>query len=292
MQSQITIDLKLAEKRLDLVLPLAEPSISRSQGRKLIDAGKVFVNEKVEFRPQVKLQVGDRLGFEKLDEPTIDQWVWKGESVEIGMVYEDEDLLAVNKPADMPVHPTSGRHGDDLLSYLYTHRPPPQGEFYKLINRLDAVTSGIVLVAKTPVGVWHYSKLFAESKVQKEYLAAVKDSWFDKFAKQEIVHTSDLYYQHIQRRAVTGKEGDKATTVFKYSRDTEDGYALIEVRPRSGRTHQIRAHLTELGFPIVGDEKYGGIKAERVLLHAHRLQLIKPDGSSLQLTCPPDTNFA
>lgn len=208
------------------------------------------------------------------------------------IVYEDKDLLVINKPAGIAVHktrPDDPQHTavDELVAYdpdiAHVGEDPLRPG---IVHRLDKETSGLMVVAKTNAAFFHLKKQFQDRKVTKTYIALVNGSPDEPFG----TITAPL-----------GKIGAKQTTQLKGKRELEErdaitdykvvknykGYTLVQVTPHTGRTHQIRVHMKSIGCPIAGDKLYGTKKLipppglTRLFLHAQRLSFIAPDGSSL-----------
>ncbi len=204
------------------------------------------------------------------------------------VLYEDEFVLAFNKPSGLAVQ-TRGNRGTSLDHLLWAFARS-NGKRPHLVHRIDAGTSGLILAAKTKPAMAALSAEFAERRVQKTYLALVSGN-LPKDSQGRI----DLPLQKTGRSVVPGKieqGADAATTnwtVLKRHAET----ALIEARPMTGRMHQIRAHLAALGCPILGDVIYGAGKdtASRLMLHAAGLKLARPDGQELMLAAPAPEGF-
>lgn len=283
---------ELVKRRLDLVIVLLFPSYSRTKARELLNLGAVKVNGVVEYRPNYKVALNDE----------IEVTVQEGESSRhlkptkgnIEIVYQDEDLLAVNKPFGLKVHPVASRDTDSLLNVLYYQLGDKVTNYgLSLINRIDKETSGLVLVALSPKGAWHYAMQFEQSKAIKTYLAVVSASWRNKYLEKVITvrnFLADDREHHKQQVVLTSKKGKYAVTAFKQIAVKED-MALLTAEPQTGRTHQIRVQLETLEFPILGDTVYGGETYPRLCLHAYKLKIEKPDGSLLELVAEPDASF-
>lgn len=182
------------------------------------------------------------------------------------VLYEDDEVLGVNKPAGITAQPTPGRVGDSLLDLA--------GEYLKrnagLVHRLDRETSGVTVFGKTNRATSDLAEAFREGRVQKEYVAIVASGLPDE-GTIELPLSKDPS-RPGRWRASKKANGIDALTLFKKLSD--DGvHARVALFPKTGRTHQLRAHLTGIGFPIVGDKLYGGAEGPRCLLHARVLQI-------------------
>lgn len=210
------------------------------------------------------------------------------------IVYEDEDLVVINKPADMPIHPSFQNHGNtlaDALAWHYGQRGEPF--VYRCINRLDRDTTGLLIVAKHMLSASILSHMVAERNIHREYLAIVKgvppsigviDAPIGRKPGSAILREVDFLH------------GDPAVTHFTLLK-TYEGHSLLSLRLETGRTHQIRVHMGYLGCPLIGDYLYfpDHSKINRQALHSHRLSFIHPiTGKKLDFTAPlpPDMKEA
>ncbi len=220
--------------------------------------------------------------------------------MQLEVIYEDADLVAINKPPGLTVHKTSVNDPQTTLADLALERwPQMQGVGEDplrpgIVHRLDRDTSGIILLAKTQSAFEYLKNLFQEHRVKKTYLALVNGSPREPFG------TIDAPVARVGGKTTTRIHGTRdlversAVTDYKTSRRFKD-YTLLECIPRTGRTHQIRAHLKLLGCPIVGDPLYAAGKSsplglDRPFLHAWKLELTLPSGTAMSLEADlPDT---
>jgi 23S rRNA pseudouridine1911/1915/1917 synthase len=257
------------EDRLDSYVCRRHPQLSRSQVQRLIAAGNITVNGRT-AKPGLRLAVGDEI--EVTIPPTPPQEL-KPEAIPLKIIYEDDDLLVVDKPAGITVHPAPGHPGHTLVNAILAHFPhlADIGDSLRpgVVHRLDKDTSGVMLVAKNAKAQANLSKQFKSHSVTKAYLALVKG----KLEPEEGVIEADIGRdpRHRQRMAVVA-QGREARTDYRVV-EYLGNYTLLEVMPETGRTHQIRVHLAAIGFPVVGDKVYG-VKSEyltRQFLHASLL---------------------
>jgi 23S rRNA pseudouridine1911/1915/1917 synthase len=295
MHTKKEVEQNQSGKRLDLYLTLVEPSLSRTTIRKLINEGKVLVNSKVEYKPNYKVSEGDEVGYDL--EADMQRKHLVPFDLPLEVVYEDEDIIVINKPVGLKVHPSSANDNKTLLNALYGYLGVKAGAYgVNLVNRIDQQTSGLVVAAISPRGAWHYARMFAQSNVRKTYLAVVYGDWGAKFGVEMIKRTDFLDYDHLEKKQSVNKDetkGEFADTRFQlrdYS--SEQNLTLLTVRPITGRTHQIRAQLAAMGFPIVGDKKYDGREYKRLMLHSFRLEVEKPEGGVLQAECSMPDEFS
>ena len=283
--------------RLDAWLAAAHPAISRSRWKQLIEAGHVFLNGAAVRKSNTALSSGTEL---RCDLPEPEPTGLVATDIPLAILYEDADLIVLNKPAGLVVHPAPGHAADTLVNALLHHCSDLQGIGGELrpgiVHRLDKDTSGVLVVAKNEAAVANLVAQFSSHSVQKEYLALV---WG---APQKPSGTVELpvgrHPVHRQKMAVTEK-GRPAVTHYE-TLAAGPLASLLRVRIETGRTHQIRVHLAHLGQPVVGDSTYGrarhglpdGLKIPRQMLHAHVLKIAHPrDGRPLVFTAPPPPDF-
>lgn len=268
--------------RLDLFLSFSQSDFSRMEIKNLLNGGNVFVNKKIEYRPHYKIKEGDEIEF-FYEQKQVQPLKIMPENRKLDIVYEDQDLLVVNKDAGIVVHPATGNLSGTLMNAILFYNSKLSnvggGRRLGLINRIDKDTSGLVLISKTNKGLWYYSRLFAERKVKKIYIAIVAGKFSASFSAKYTV-TNYLGRNKLNRKkycSVTPENGRLAETEFILIREIDiDGksYSVIKACPKTGRTHQIRVHLSELNYPILGDVIYGKKqKYKRLMLHAWKAQL-------------------
>ncbi len=254
--------------RLDKYISLKLPDLSRSRTQKLIEEGQVTVNGKA-AKASLKLEQGANI---LIIIPPAEPSGLEPEDIPLKILYEDDDLLVVDKPAGMTVHPAPGHPGGTLVNAVLAHLPGLQsGESFRpgIVHRLDKDTSGLLLVAKTPVSHMKLAEQFKNRTISKIYQALVRG----QIGSESGVIEADIGRdpRSRQRMAVVSA-GRPARTEYRILRQFKN-YTLLEVRPRTGRTHQIRVHLAAIGHPVVGDVLYGN-KSElldRQFLHAFKL---------------------
>jgi 23S rRNA pseudouridine1911/1915/1917 synthase len=278
--------------RLDLYLAKMIPKFSRSFHKNLITTEQVYINDAVEFHPQYRVKSGDRIEIKIPPQP--DQYVIKPVKIDFKIIFENSELLVIDKPAEMVVHPGSGHFNDTLanaVKYYLADKSEDQfgPERAGQVHRLDKPTSGIILFAKSPTSLWFLSKQFADRMVYKTYIATVRGECPVKFMSDKAIGRDKLNRQKFSSRS---EKTRLAQTEFRRLY-TNGKYSVVICKPRTGRTHQIRVHLSEAGYPIVGDIKYGGGKADRMLLHAYKLSLyISPDDVDMkEFTAPLPGDF-
>lgn len=265
-----------ADQRLDRYLTKHLPnSVSRSRIQKLIADGLVKVNGKP-TKAHHKLKVGEALAV-TIPPPTKPEV--NPEDIPLDVVYEDDHLLVVNKPPGMVVHPAAGNFSGTLVNALL-HRCDSLsgiGEVLKpgIVHRLDKDTSGLLVVAKTDQAHQGLAKQFKDRTVHKRYVGIVKGPMaFDEGIIDEPVGRHPRYRDKM---AIVQAGGREAVTQYKVLQRFK-GFSLVELAPKTGRTHQIRAHLAYVGHPIIGDKEYGSRSPliNRQALHAEVLGFHHP----------------
>ena len=260
-------------RRLDCYLAAQIFSLSRSQAERLVGERRVRVDG-VFAKPGDRLRGGEVI---VLSLPPQAPARPAPEYLPLSMVYEDEDLLAVDKPAGMVVHPAPGHKAGTLVNALLAHRPELASlDQAGLVHRLDRYTSGLLLVAKTREVRQALQRQFRCREVRKVYLALAEGRLVPRQGHIEAPLGRDP--RHRQRMAVV-TDGRPASTGYRV-REYFQNHTLLEVRPETGRTHQIRVHFSAIGHPIVGDSVYGHRVApfglSRYFLHAWRLGFTHP----------------
>lgn len=273
-----------AGKRLDLALALLLPQYSRSFLKGLITSDSVTLNGEICFRPQQRVQSGDTLSVNVGEAAARNTSEIVPRDIPLTVVYEDGEVLVLNKSAGMAVHPAAG-HWDDTLANGIKHYLAAKGEDKfglqraGLVHRLDLTTSGVMIVAKSPAALWTLSRQFAERMVYKAYIAVVTGDFpvqldieapigRDLRNRQRFTTFNPIAWKLSQISARAARTRFQKLTSWEHEGRT---YSLVLAQPETGRTHQIRVHLKHAGFPIVGDTLYGGELAPRILLHAWRL---------------------
>lgn len=267
-------------KRLDLYLSSSFPGHSRNSLQKMIVQGDILVNGKTVSR-HYKVKEKDVV---TINLPPVKPHKAFPEKIPLNIIYEDKAVIVLNKPAGIVVHPACGNYSGTLVNALLYHFPSlDKGKFpdinrVGLVHRLDKDTSGVMVVAKNNTSLSRLAKQFENRKVEKVYLALV----FGKIINPEGSIEAPVGRKITDRRkmAVTSISSRQAITDFRVHEILGD-FTLLEVKPKTGRTHQIRVHLAHIGHPVVGDSEYGrpapkNWGVSRQLLHAYKLGFIHP----------------
>jgi len=264
--------------------------LARSQVQKHIKEGHIRVNGR-RVKAGYELHPGDRVEVAIPPRPPSELVPLE---MPLNIVYEDDDLVVVDKPAGLTVHPAPGHARDTLVNALLARYSGLPGELPRpgLVHRLDKDTSGLLVVAKNPRAHDFMSRQFKERKVVKRYLTLVKG----RVTPEEgtIIAPIARHPRQRQRMAIV-REGREATTRYRVVQHLK-GYTLVEAMPETGRTHQIRVHFASRGHPVAGDPIYG-VKVpflSRQFLHASYLKFNLPQGGEIELTSPlpPDLQSA
>ena len=270
--------------RLDVFLAKSQDEFSRSRLKKLIELGHAFVNDSPAQAKQ-KLKAGDKIIL-NISEPSASGIM--PESIPLNIIYEDEQILAINKTAGMVVHPAPGHAKGTLVNALLNHCSDLSGiggvARPGIVHRLDKDTSGIVLVAKTEAAHRALSSQFKDRTIKKTYLALVRGA---VKAPSGIINTSiGRHKTNRKKMTASSNQGRQAETCYQVL-ETFGHFSYLKLFPKTGRTHQIRVHLASIHHPVLGDKLYGGIltgpylKIPRQALHAFRIEITHPTSQKL-----------
>lgn len=273
------VDDKGQHLRLDVFLT-AELDVapSRSYIKKLIDHGHVKVNERL-VKAHHLLNPGDDICVDIPAEFMTSTYV-EPQNIPLDIVYQDPQLLVINKPSGMLVHPAKGRYRDTLVNALLYHAKELSnfsGDLMRpgIVHRLDQETSGLILIAKDNITHTKLAKQFKKRVVKKQYVALVEGKI--EFDEGLIEVPIGQHPKHREKKAVRFDDGARAAeTVYKVLRYC-NGTTLVVLSPKTGRTHQLRVHMKYLGHPILGDDKYGKRSGfSRLALHARSIGFTHP----------------
>ncbi|MBF0254281.1 MAG: RluA family pseudouridine synthase [Candidatus Omnitrophica bacterium] len=280
-------------RRLDQFLRSAlGEALSRSRIQELIRSGDVTVDGAAVSRNGVLLRAGQviRVCIPEPDPPAV-----RPEKSDLAVIYEDEHLLALDKPCGMAVHPGAGRKSGTLVNALMGARTELSdlggSQRPGIVHRLDKDTSGVILVAKTNHAHRALSDLFAARQMHKTYSALVHGRVEHLEGRIEKAIGRSSKVRTRMEISISGKVREARTD---YRVEQRFAYStLLEVRPATGRTHQIRVHLADLGYPVVGDCVYGRLRDDcRLMLHALRIEFTHPfTNAPVKIEAPPPEAF-
>ena len=288
-------------KRLDVFLVNRERDLSRSALQRLIELGRIRINDEV-VKPSQKIKPGDKI---TVDVPKPEPLDLKGEAIPLEILFEDDHLLVLNKPAGIVVHPAPGNWSGTLVNALLHHFETSGGtistvggkERPGLVHRLDKETSGLMVVAKSDQAHRHLAGQFKHHTITRVYEALI---WGVPKKSHGLIELA-IGRDSKARKKFSARTARPKESVTEYHVDRRFGKTAAHVLlyPRTGRTHQLRVHLASLGHPILGDPTYGGRKVSvveeveipRVMLHARTLGFCHPVTGEVQeysRAFPPD----
>lgn len=285
MQIEVTTD---TNDRLDAYLGEMYENISRSQFAKMIKSGDVLVNGKSE-KPSYKVNFGDKIEFEIKEAEKI---IILPQNIPLDIVYEDENMLVVNKPSGMLTHPTLQETENTLVNALlnYCDLSDLNGDFRRgIVHRLDRNTSGLLMIAKNNKTHEYLAQEIKNRNVVKKYLAVVKGNIKDDFG---VINQPIGRNPKNPLKMCVIEDGKPSITEYKVlERFKECTY--VELNLKTGRTHQIRVHMSYIKHPVLNDSLYGGtglkIKTQEQVLQSYKLEFAKPFSSDIiNLQIPPD----
>lgn len=293
----IEISPSFSGQRIDNFLKVQLKGIPKSLIYRLLRTGEIRVN-KGRIKPEYKLQQSDVIRLPPMripDKKEQDAFaIPLLDRLESAIIYEDNKLLVVNKPAGLAVHGGSGLSYGLIEAFRQLR---PEAKELELVHRLDRDTSGLLMIAKRRSMLRYLHEQLRGDGIDKRYLALVKGYW--PTAKKTIA--APLLKNNLrsgERVVEINSEGKEAVTEFKVIKRFDDFATLIEAKPITGRTHQIRVHTKYAGHVIAGDSKYGdnnftkairALGGKRLFLHAYHLNITLPDHKRLNLEAPPET---
>jgi len=292
------VDELCSGQRLDNFLNRELKGVPRTRIYRALRKGEIRVN-KGRVRADYRLVTGDLVRIPPLrvpapsDPPTIPRY-WS-EQLEQRVVYEDGTLLVIDKPSGLAVH---GGSGLDFGMIECLRQMRPHDRYLELVHRLDRDTSGLILVARRPATLRELHRQLREDRVDKRYLAVVAGKWPKSRVRVEAPLQKNVLHSG-ERIVRVARDGKSSVTEFSVVERLDDA-TLVEARPVTGRTHQIRVHARHAGFPLLGDAKYGDEKAEvlcvksglkRLFLHAWSLRFTLPEVGRLKLQAALDDHL-
>lgn len=289
-----TVPATARPQRLDHFLAAQLPDLSRSRIQELLRSGQAKVAGEVERRPGLRLRGGERIELTLIERPPL---AAAPEALPLRVLYEDDDLVAVDKPAGMTVHPGAGARGGTLVNALlgrYGRLSSVGGPLRPgIVHRLDKPTSGVLLVAKNDAAHARLAEQFRRRQVEKRYLALVHG----RLPRLHDTIRLPVARDRVRRTRMTTRcrQGRAALTEYRVL-GSAGGFTLAEALLHTGRTHQIRVHFAALGHPVVGDTLYGAPRElrwgnatrptlNRIFLHAARVRFEHPRTGKLLEVC-------
>ncbi|BAB72480.1 RluA family pseudouridine synthase [Anabaena sp. FACHB-709] len=297
MLNEFYLEVEEDSARIDRYLAEELPDLSRSRIQQLIEQGKVQVNGKVCTSKKINLKVGDRI---TLEVPEAQPLEIQAEDIPLDILYEDDQLLILNKPAGLVVHPAPGHSHGTLVNALLAHCPdlPGIGGVQRpgIVHRLDKDTTGAIAIAKTDIAYKHIQAQLQAKTARREYLGVVYGA--PKTASGKVDLPIGRHPQDRKKMAVVPiEEGGRSAITHWQIQERLGNFTLIHFQLETGRTHQIRVHSAKMGHPIVGDPVYGsgrsvGVNLPGQALHAWRLRLQHPiTGDWVEATATPPQSF-
>lgn len=284
-----------AGDRLDKFLAAQDKTHSRSVWQKMIERGAIKINGKVITKSSVSLRANDQIVIDEATFTSEDGILPEAEpDIPLKVIYEDKGIVVVNKQAHLLTHPTKSEPRHTLVNALLARYPEMKGVGENpmrpgIVHRLDKDTSGIIVAARTQEAFMKLKEQFISRTVRKTYLALVEGIPEKKEGTIDFA-IRPTRANRLKKTIVKGREADKkseraAVTNYRVTETFEEKYALLEVEPKTGRTHQIRVHLKAIGHPVVGDQLYGSKSKllNRQFLHAAKLEFTAPSGKHLSL---------
>jgi 23S rRNA pseudouridine1911/1915/1917 synthase len=280
----------LRTQRLDQKVVELLPNLSRASTIKLIKNGRVTVNEEVETKAGYKLRTGDKINID-YDEKEAS----KVPDIKIPILYEDDDCVVIDKPIGLLSHSKGAFNPEATVATWLSSRTSgfdEKNDRNGIVHRLDRGTSGVMIAAKNPKALAKLQKQFSTRKAKKTYIAVIEDSLEPSEAIIDMPIERNPAMPQRFKVSVNGKAAITHYKTLKTFESSDRQFSQVELRPQTGRTHQLRVHLAYLKHPIVGDTFYEGKPAERLYLHAHKLELTLPSSERKVFTSPIPVEFA
>lgn len=284
----LIISRKNADKRLDLFVLENYPELTRSFAQKLINGCKVTVNGQRQ-KTGYKLKENDVVAtdFDLMALKTVPE-------IDLPILYEDNDVLVIDKPPGILTHSKGAYNPEATVASFIKDKVnfPPNNDANDrsgIVHRLDRATSGVIICAKTPAAEKYLQKQFSSRKAEKTYIAVIESPLEPTEA---IIDMPIARNPKLPKTFYVSHSGKPAVTQYKMDRKLSDSKWLVELKPKTGRTHQLRVHLSHQEHPIVGDILYGGTENDRMLLHAYKLKIRLPNGKIHEFVAklPPEFN--
>ena len=279
-KKEITVNEEFAGERIDKVISKIDASLSRSRVQKLVEDGKILVNDKVIGSNSYKCANGDRI---TLYIPAVSEISINAENIPLKIIYEDKDIIIIDKPKGMVVHPAPGHYSDTLVNALMYHCKDSlsgiNGELRPgIVHRIDMNTTGLLVICKNDKAHVSLAEKLSTHDITRKYYCIVQGRFKENSGtvdKNIGRHPTDR-----KKMSVNVKNGRRAVTHYRVLYNFDAPYSLIECRLETGRTHQIRVHMSSIGHSLLGDDIYGSskqpYKTEGQVLHAAVLGFVHP----------------
>lgn len=294
--------------RVDLKVMELRPDLTRTTIKKLIINGTITVNRN-KIMPNYRMQEDDLININEneikksLVSDDFGLFSIKPKNLKLEVLYEDSEIIAINKPSGINSHPANRKDTDTALNgigYILSKKEINTDRI-RLLHRLDKETSGVLMATKNLEAHDYYSKQFENHSVRKEYFAIVHGDFLEfleRKGKQDLYIATNISIAKGARGIyfnTNNKDGRAArSTVYFHSHFNKFGkrkFSIVRIHPETGRTHQIRVHLSSVGFPILGDVLYKGQKFNRLMLHSFALEVTKKTGQRILVTAPLPEEF-
>lgn len=276
MAKQLVVDEESRGKRFDVVATEMLPMLSRAYVHVLIEGKRILLNGEKE-KAGYKLRLGDKITTD-FDPKEIDQIA----DIDLPILYEDDNVLVINKPEGVISHSRGRYWNEPSVASFVRQKTGQEGERSGIVHRLDRATSGVMVCAKNAETMSLLQKQFSERKVKKTYVAVIKGHMKLPEAIIDMPIERNPKAPATFRVGANGKASQTKYTVI----ESREGYDVVKLEPVTGRTHQLRVHLTYQKHPIVGDTLYDGEPADRLFLHAASLEITLPGGVRKTFTAP------
>lgn len=280
--------------RLDSYLLKINPQLNRSQIQKFIKNGKVTVDGEIVKKTGYIVKKPD-LEI-KIDLSELSQT--PGEDIEMPILYEDDECVIINKPLGVLTHSKGAFNPEMTVASWLTSRPnfdfqenDDQNSRMGIVHRLDRATSGVMICAKNPDALRHLQKQFQDRKAKKSYIARIEGVISPEEAYIDLPIERNPKQPQRFRVGQNGKPSQTTYSTLKIIEKNDRKDSLLELKPQTGRTHQLRVHLDYMKHPIIGDTFYGGRNASRLFLHAHKLEITLPNRQRQTFTAEIPAEF-
>lgn len=269
MAKTLIVDETSRGKRADIAASEVLPSLNRAYVHHLIDDERILMNDKP-VKPGYRLRMGDKLKI-NFDESEIDHIP----DIDLPVIYEDSDVLVIDKPVGVISHARSKFWNEPSVASFVRQKTGQEGERTGIVHRLDRATSGVMICAKNSRALSHLQKQFSTRKVKKSYIAIVEGNLEPREAIIEAAIERNPNHPQTFRAGTKGRSAVTHYTVVKQF----GNFSEVLLQPETGRTHQLRVHMSFIKHPIVGDTLYGAKEADRLYLHALELEITLPGGN-------------